>query len=354
MFLLTVIIFSPIQAGFSDRYCRKKSVIVSLSLSAFSVMIILWSQNTYFSIFALFLIIFSKGVVGNTQPISLAGVADRKLNNIRFSMALCTGAMAAGYLVLIIFQKLLSETQASLTLLILFALIIILCILFFRDIRDKEGKTLETTPTSSTYNLLKQEVKLVLQETILVKEELKSKRLQKALLIFAFWEISQYSVHCLNIDLRIGKFSNLTTAMVLGYLIGLFILSFFKKSSDYSTIRIGYAICLLSVVPFFILDPFLDNGKPLLLGCYFFYNLGTVFLAPSLFSILAGEKPSHEQGKIFGLLDSTDTIAFLIATCVAIAYFSLDLPDAFITAFSSIILFLSWFIFKSFECSTFP
>lgn len=349
LFLLTVIVFSPIQAGFSDRYCRKKSLVVSLTFSLISASLILLGEKSNFTIIILSLIIITKGGLGNTLPLSLAGVADGKFKDTRFSMALCTGAMATGYLVLILLQNFTTIAKSSIIISILLLIVLLICINYFNDIRDKEGKTIEAKNNETKFQTFIREGKLILHETSLIKNEFKCKRTIFGLLIFVLWEISQYSVHCLNADLRVKRFSNLTTAMVCGYLLGLLILKILKNLDDKKTIRIGFTICLLSVVPYFILYPFLSDRKILLLSCYFFYNLGTVFLAPSLFSILAKERKPHEQGVIFGLLESVDTIAFLVAATVAIVYVSLNLPDAIIAAFSSIMLLFSWVLFQNFE-----
>lgn len=348
-FLIIVIFISPIQAGFSDLYCRKKSIISSLIFSCLSILMILFSSYFHYSILSLSMIILFKGALGNTLPLSLAGVADTQLSNTRFSMALCTGAMAAGYLGLILAKKFTGTINTGIILIGLFIIVIIFCILFFEDLRDKEGETILAKSNESKVQLLLREIKLVLGEFKLVKIELSCSRTRYGLVTFLMWEIAQYSIHMLNVDLQIKKFSNLTTAMVVGYLVGLAFLRLSKNIYDKNVIRIGYVVCLSSIIPYILSYWYLENIKSVLLVCYFFYNLGNVFLAPSLFSILAQERKPHEQGKIFGLLESTDTVAFLTASIFAISYNTLGLPTIYIVGFSTLVLSSSWIFLKLFE-----
>ena len=349
IFLLTQIIAAPIQSGFSDRYCRRKSLLVSLSFSIISIIIILVSSNVYFSILSFFLIILAKGGFGNTLPMSLAGIADTKSPNTRFSMGLATAAMAAGYLVLLIFRMTLKQSILPYVLIVLFIVVVYVGVKYFFDVRDKDSKTTSVSSNEPKWKIALKEFRLVLEEPKLIKNEFKKPRPRWAIYTFLFWEISQYSIHMLNVDLQINRFSHLTTSMASGYLVGIIFLKILHKVSDSKMIRIGYLISLFSVLPFYFLLPFFDDTKIVMMICYFFFNLGAVFLAPSLFSILARERQSHEQGKIFGLLESTDTIAFLLSAIVTILYNSSKLPTVFIVSFSILILIFSWFVFSRFE-----
>ena len=349
VFLLTQIIAAPIQSGFSDRYCRRKSLLVSLSFSMVSIIIILVSGNIYFSILSFFLIILAKGGFGNTLPMSLAGIADTKSPNTRFSMGLSTGAMAAGYLALLVFRMTLKQSILPYVLIVLFIVIIYVGVKYFIDIRDKDAKTISVSPNEPKWKIALKEFRLVLEEPKLIKKEFKKPRPRWAIYTFLFWEISQYSIHMLNVDLQINRFSNLTTSMASGYLVGIIFLKLLHKVSDNRMIRIGYLVSIFSVFPFYFLSPFFNDTKIIMIVCYFFFNLGAVFLAPSLFSILARERQPHEQGKIFGLLESTDTIAFLLASIVTILYNLSKLPNIVIVSFSTMILIFSWFLFSRFE-----
>lgn len=355
--LIVQIICAPIQSSFSDFYSRKRTIALSLSFSLLALILaFLYEQKTIFSITTIIFIILAKGGFGNTLPLSWAGIGDAKTKNHRFSFGLSTAAIALGYLTLILLERFFGKNKTNLILILYFTLLVYLCIKYFLDIRDvkrkKEhrdelingGLTIDKNDNEIIHSF-----KVIFGEIALIARELKLERTRKALATFLLWEISLYSIHMLDVDLQIKQFTNLTATMVYGYLVGVVILKFLNKIEDEKMIKIGYSICILSVVPFFLLFYFFEHPHLLMLPCYFFYNLGTVFLAPSLFSILSKERKAHEQGKIYGLLESTDTIAFLLATIVAMTYNISKLNPVFIVSFSFLIFVASWFPYGKFK-----
>lgn len=97
------ILAAPLQAGFSDFYCRKKSLIVSLVFSSLSLVILIFFKSmSLLSIFPLILVLLMNGVFGNTVPLAWAALADIQKSNLRFSLALTTGAYSAAYMILAI------------------------------------------------------------------------------------------------------------------------------------------------------------------------------------------------------------------------------------------------------------
>jgi len=348
-FLVIQVFFSPVQAAFSDLYCRKKSLVVSLTFSLVAIACVYIFANLYKTFMLLWIVLLFKGILGNTLPISLAGVADAKRKDTRLAMGLCTGAMSAGYLILILLGKVFSLKSLSIPLVCVFVVLIFICVKYFLDIRDKEGREDSNQSSDHLFVTLKNGILALYREIKLVISELKCKKTLLALITFLFWEISQYSIHMLDVDLKLKEFSDLTTSMVCGYLLGLMFLWLLKKKEDFQMINLGYIIGMCSVLPIFILYPFFKDSKILLIAGYFLYNFGAVFLAPSLFSILAGERKPHDQGKIFGLLDSTDTIAFLIASIVAISYSNTSRNPLFIVSFSLFMYIISWFFYRSFK-----
>lgn len=95
LLLILQIIFSPLQAGFSDFYLRKKSIIISLSATLLSVILLRMSMN--YGIAFLIVAITLKGILGNTLPIAWSGLVDiTRGKNIRFALALSTCFLAIG------------------------------------------------------------------------------------------------------------------------------------------------------------------------------------------------------------------------------------------------------------------
>lgn len=81
------IIFAPLQAGFSDYYLRKRSLIISVVSTLLSVVLFKFAL-TYSFLLVIFAISI-KGIMGNSMPIAWAGIADEtRNNNFRFALAL--------------------------------------------------------------------------------------------------------------------------------------------------------------------------------------------------------------------------------------------------------------------------
>lgn len=347
IFLLTSIVASPIQAGYSDFYCRKKSLIISLSCSLISsVLIFLSFQNVSMPFLFIFLALLLKAGLGNTLPLSWAAIADTQTKNFRFSLGLSTSAMAFGYLMLIAI-KTFFENHSTFVIVILFLTLIYFCVYFFKDIRDKkELPSYENSMKNSIHKFsflasIKNEISLI------VNNFLKDSRTRKALTAFFFWEVSFYSALIADIDMKIKGFNDLSLSMLIGYLIGVAYLKFSNKS-DEQMIKIGYVISIASLAPILVLNYVFDI-RILMLCAYFIYSLAAAFLAPSLFSILSGERKPHEQGKIYGLIDSTDTIAFLIASIYLIIYNSLQLSQIFLVIFSLTAFLISLIPYAKFK-----
>ncbi len=101
--IIMQILAAPVQAGFSDFYCRKKSLIVSLVFTSLSLVILVFFKSKHLlTIFPLILVAIMNGIFGNTVPLAWAALADIQKTNLRFSLALTTGAYSAGYMILAI------------------------------------------------------------------------------------------------------------------------------------------------------------------------------------------------------------------------------------------------------------
>lgn len=344
-FLIFSIIASPIQAGYSDFYCRKKSLVVSLSFSLASVFFILLSlQNLYSPFLFLSLAILAKAGLGNNVPLSWAGIADTQTKNFRFSFGLSTSAMAFGYLILIVIQKLFSLNASFFIIILSLSIILYFCIKYFTDIRDKKS------PEEIQSQLKKIEGKILILEEmkLIINNFLKYRHIRKALVTYFLWELSFYAVLITDVDLKIKEFNHLSLGMMVGYLIGVLLLRIFQKKTDDQMIRTGYIISLLSLTFIFILSP-VYNMQFILIPCFSCFSLAAAFLAPSLFAILSREKGPHEQGKIYGLIDSVDTIAFLLASISVMIYKEFNLNLVFFALFIFVVFALSWFPYAQFK-----
>lgn len=340
-FLLLQIISSPIQAGFSDFHCRKKSLVVALTFSALSLLSILLIQFLKINPLVFFVfIILAKGGLGNTLPLSWAAISDLKTGDFRFSLALSTAAIAAGFLALSLIEKFFNEKTSGIGIFLIYLVVVFICIKKFIDIRDK-GKPKDESPRHF-FHLVQIELKNL-------SLELKKPDIIFSLISFSLWQVSFYIVHQLDLDFHNQYFSNVTQVMMLGYFVGVLILRFCNKFSDYIMIKTGYWICLSSILPIFIFSLFFNNINKLIVPCYFIYNLGTAFMPASLFSIISSKRKPHEQGKVYGLIDSTNTFSILCSSLILVPFNSITINPLLVIFISFITMAVSFFPFKKLE-----
>jgi MFS family permease len=349
-FLVMQILAAPIQAGFSDFYCRRKSLIVALSFSFLSFVFLFFTKTEGSSSILLFvLILLIKGALGNTVPLSWSALADTQEKNLRFSLALSTGAYAIGYMVLAVLnmhgisggrsnQFWLSSDIISA---ILFVLSVAFCVLFFRDVRDRK-EHLEYKNRKLEY------LKLAHSESTALLKDMRHFSTQMGLLAYFLWATSQYSVLILLADFQ-TKYTTIVILMMCGYLVGVAILGFCRKVKDGIIIRSAFVITISSFVLFFVLNPFMNDIQIPLSISYFFFTLGNAFLSPSILSLFSKERALHQQGKGFGLIVSADSGGFLAGSIAVIAYNYLKLNPEQMVIFSFVLFLISWFPYSKYE-----
>ena len=192
---------------------------------------------------------------------------------------------------------------------------------------------------------------LFLDSKSLWKNFLKCARFRMGLLgVFLPLETSFYSTHALGVDLALAGFEIVTVLMIIGYLFGIVVLKYCKNQADEALIKVGYKISITSFLPMFVLIPVLssDHLRWVITACYCVYSFGIAFIVPSLFSALSKDREPHEQGKIYGLIDSTDTVSLLIALIAGFIYSYLKNP-IFIISFSFIIFLTSRCFYAKFS-----
>lgn len=300
--LFTQIIFSPIQAGFSDYYLRRKSLMFSLILSLFAVVIFI--SSNYLGSTALFIAIIIKGALGNTVPIAWAGISDiTKGKNIRFALALSICALAVGSWGSLILAPLITVNAFFILTFILLIICLFLLILGFKDPKD-----------SLTHNYLEKVsfYKMISHEFIGIYRILKKPINFYIVIAFFFSEIAFYQIlfrvevfknyHCfINIPLTIG----------IGYTLGTIWLKFLK-SKDKVVSLMGLVFSFLSILMISLLFLFEIENKLIFNLLFVFYSFGYALFTPALYSLITLRDHPHLQGKIYGLLESTDSLASLI------------------------------------------
>jgi MFS family permease len=336
---------APIQAALSDLYCRKKSLIFSLTVSLVSlVLLYFFIQDSRLLLILLFFIISLKGLAGNTLPLSFAAIADIKNKNIRLSFGIATLPYTAAYFFLIFTNKTFSESFSVLLSIGAFILFIALCFMFFYDQRDMTKQEKKVLSLDFSFS------KKLKNEMRTIREKIYNLSNRMAFISYLLWEISLYSILLLYVDFGVKKFSTIGIAMLSGAGVAVLVLKICDMIDDERMIKLGYNLSAFSLVPFFLIYPFTKNFNFYVLStCYFFHTMGNILLSASLFALMAKRTPPHECGKIYGLFDSVDTVAFLIASLFIIFYKSYKIDLIYLILFSYITVAFSWIPYAKFK-----
>lgn len=329
------IIFSPLQSGFSDYYLRRKSIIISLSATLISVILLKLSIN--YGVVFLILSITLKGFLGNTLPMAWAGIADiTQAKNIRFALALSICALAIGsWGSLLILPHLIID--------LLFGLVVIILV-FGIGAAIYPFQDLEDFPKPHFLKNISP-LRMIIDESKTIYYISKKPLNFICLLSFFFSEVSFYQIL-----FRIEVFNNyqcfiyLPASIGIGYTSGTLSLKFIKNS-DKSVSLIGLVISIISIVVInllFMLNKENQFSFTLLFACYSF---GYALFTPAIFSLITPRKHPHLQGKIYGILDSTDSLASLIT--FIILFMTKNMVCSFVLLFSTGMILISgvFFIF---------
>ncbi len=343
--LVLQVIASPIQAALSDLYCRKKSLVFSLAMSLLSLILVyFYTQTEVFFLPMLCITIALKGLFGNTIPLSFAAIADVRNKKIRLSFGVATFPYTAGYFWIIFTNKALPKESSLMLAMIILLVLVIVCWFVFEDRRDK------TSHKNQRLHLDRSLPTEISHEVGSVIHVLHNFSNQMAFLAYLMWEISLYSILLLYIDFDVQTFSSVGISMLSGAAVAVLILKFSEVVQDEKMIQLGYKLSAFSLTPFFLIYPFLKDLY-LLNTCYFFHAMGNVILSASLFALMAKRTTPHEGGKIYGLLDSVDTIAFSIASIFIMIYNNFDLKLIYLILFSFAAITISWIPYVQFRKS---
>lgn len=351
-FLVLQIIFAPLQSGFSDFYGRRKSLIISLGISLCSLLLVyVYIYNIFAIILVLVIATTIKGVWGNTIPISFAAIADTQDKDYRGSFALASGTYSLAFITLIVMHHF-SLGDNILIYIVggILVLSILVCSFRFRDAQDKTAHLPYKEDSGAKQNLFKHFFKIGKKEVDLIKKELSRSLTIKALMSYLLWEMSMYSILISEVDLYRGKSRNFVLYMMIGYLVGIFILRLkpCRRVKDSTILSWGYYTSFLSLIPYFILFVFFRNNSYLLGTCYFFHALGNALLSPTIITVMVKGRSPHDQGKLLGLVESADTVAFLISTVVVMILIHLDIQVFYLIVFSFISFSVSWIFYGTF------
>jgi MFS family permease len=345
-FLVLQIVFASIQSGLSDFFGRRKSLIISFSVSLLCLLCAYLFTRQIFHFWILLILAFAgKAILGNTIPISFASIADTQGKNHRKSFALASSSYSLAFITLIIINLFSTYHVVYISVSIIMLLIsLIFCIFAFKDVSDK---TAHLPHEACSQNIISKFWKLGTREIGLLTKELSRPLTKYGLSAYLLWEISMYSIIISQVDLNQGSPQYITLSMMFGYLAGVFLLQIrpFSRINNRKIINFGYVFSFLSFFPYFFLKPFIHSQNLLIGICYTLHALSNAFLSPTILSILAKERSIHDQGKILGLVESADTAAFLLATIFVMVYTAYKWPLPALVVFSFVAFSVSWIYF---------
>lgn len=348
-FLVLQVFFAAIQSGLSDFFGRKKSLITSLGISFFSlILIVLYLSFFQTSIFLLVSALVLKAVFGNTIPISFASIPDTQDRNLRGGFALASSSYSLAFLTLVSINVFFTTNFPHILIsLIILAVSIVAIVFLFVDPVDKTAHLPEDLAREARKRSLSLYWKLGVREINLLIEELKKDLTGFSLSAYLLWEVSMYTIIISQVELSPNESQQTTLFMMLGYLVGVSLLKlkFFAKISDAKMLLSGYLLSFLSLLAFVPLIVFTRNMNVVLTVCFAVHSVGNAFLSPTVLSILTKNRSRHDQGKILGLVESVDTIAFLLATVFVMLHAAKGWPLVFLILFSFVSFSMSWIMF---------
>lgn len=298
-------ITSTIQGGYSDHYLRKHSLIIAINAVLIGQLFFLLSFSYQYMLIGTILFY---GLLGNITPIARAALFDTDLkHNFRLSVGLSTIAISVGWVCM---------AFAAFYLHPFFACILVTSLCFLSNffvwyLKDPKDRVIH--PTFSFKNEL-------FEISSMFKYPEMSWGLGGYLLSeVAFYEIFVYGD---------GQFNNpdvlfVVITWVLGYIIGAVSQNYiFLKNKEDLGMKWGVVISMLSIIMLIINKLYEFENLIFLILENVGFALGFGFFIPSLFFLISKKHKVHLQGKIYGLIDSTDSLALMIA--VAIVRFPLN------------------------------
>lgn len=262
------------------------------------------------------LAILGKAALGNTLGLSWAAIADIRHRQFRIAFAISIAAIASAYLMIITLHDQLGSYYSNAAIM---GALFLSAYLAFREFRDARDRVPHEFDAGTILQKLKEEVRRIFTDL------LGHGRVRLALLTFFLWEYSFYIIFMSDVELSIAPFNHVSLAYIIGTYVGVALLRY-TKLSDEELISCGLVGSLMAEVPMAM--SLLSTGytNVLSITCYGIYAAASAVMVPCIFSIITKERQPHETGKVYGLMDSTDSIAILFAISSLYLYKLLGAP----------------------------
>lgn len=280
---------SAIIGHFSDKYCRKKTLVYTLLFSTFST-IFLFLNRSFFA-----LVFSGLGAAGLT-PVARAAYIDvniyRKKDKVLTETLI---AQAFTWAILCWQSFFLIKKTLLITALIVFLIVIVITILNYKDFRDNEQKKhIHSIKTSKKHFLIGYPLRIMIAFLIY----------DYAYQLINYWFESYSDISSLKNEFYLVQGSGILT----GCLFIRFALSFYNNfKSSYKTILLSSIILISTFLfPFLFhitMHNFLSSLDAIVLLS--FSTIGGVVLA-LIFSYFAHLAEPHESGFLYGLLEGIE------------------------------------------------
>jgi MFS family permease len=308
------VLFATFQSSFSDYYSRRTSLIISVVVTIISLCFFKISHVYGFSFLVAALIL--KGIAGNTIPIARAGLADITLgHNFRFALAMSICAIALGSWGPMFLISYIGGAKLYFLVMVLAAAALLL--LLIQEIGDKEhppSKMQSEDPFYELFKGFKGFIRLFKRDCyVIFNDFLKRPPFSVAMLAYFFAEASFYQIlFRLEVLRNYFCFFNVPIELGIGYYVGTAILKF-SRMKNKSNIILGAWVSFLCILTVFLMSYFKFENKIITGSLFGVYSLGFALFIPCLFSAISRRRTPYDQGKIYGLVDSTDTCAAILA-----------------------------------------
>lgn len=321
--------FATFQAGASDHYCRRKSLI-------FALVIILIAQGFFFftfkgDVWPIFVTVFLYGALGNITPIARAALVDTELKkDFRLSIGLSTVAIALGWIAMLIAAHFLKPIQVCSIVTIMAIIGLAFLIWFFKDPRDLKHM-------KGGFSLL--------QEVKGISKLVKHKWFFFGLMGYFVAEVAFYQIFCFDE----GNLSNpdvrfIVTTWVIGYCIGVLVQTFGIKNERFG-IMSGSYISIFSILLLVLFNLLNIRGGFMITLFNFLFSFGFGFFVPCVFAFASKRFSPHLQGKLYGLIDATDALGILCG--VGLILFCKDFGKDFLILSSGLLILVACSFFRS-------
>ncbi len=336
VFWLLQFISAPLQGGFSDNHCRKKSLLFAFLLITIANIFLLLSLTLSQNLLLIGIVLYA--VFGNVDVISRAALLDIfKTKNRRIVIAASFISQTLAWILVAI--SLLSIKPINVVYFAVIASFVsfLLSYIYFEDPRDLSKRT---------FNFhIKSEIKDIFNF-------FKKPEIRIGIIAFFLLEVSYYLIDIFHDTIDAGKlFSQYTIYFGSGYIFGL-VMQMLSFKNEKRNILIGiYLILIASCLAIIVI---LIPIKEILISLpYFLYSIGLGMTVSSFYSLFSKHHGVYQEGKLFGVFASIQTCSVLIPA-VLFSLTSLNILEVHMISLFLflIVIFIFNYLFKNKRFST--